>query len=178
MTEEKVILVDAEDNPVGTEAKMQAHLNGDLHRAISILIYNTKGEMLLQQRALTKYHTPGLWTNACCSHPRPGESTLGAAKRRLLEEMGMEAELKEKFTFIYRAVFDNGLTEHELDHVFIGITDTDPAINPDEVNDFKWISMNELMQDISLNPEKYTIWFRIILREMINNYPELITNQL
>lgn len=177
MTEEKVILVDAEDNPVGTEAKMQAHLNGDLHRAISILIYNTKGEMLLQQRALSKYHTPGLWTNACCSHPRPGESTSGAAKRRLVEEMGMEAELNEKFTFIYKAHFDNGLTEHELDHVFIGITDTDPAINPDEVNDFKWISMNELLRDISTNPENYTIWFRIILQEMNNNYPELITNQ-
>lgn len=175
MTEEKVILVDNEDNPVGTKAKMQAHLNGDLHRAISILIYNTKGEMLLQQRALSKYHTPGLWTNACCSHPRPGENNADAAARRLKEEMSLDTELKEVFTFVYQAHFDNGLTEHEFDHVFFGITDKDPDINPDEACDFRWVTMARLLQDVAVNPDNYTIWFRIILQEIANRFPEKIT---
>lgn len=174
MIEEKVILVDVNDNIVGEQEKMQAHVNGNLHRAISVIIFNSEGKMLLQQRAFSKYHTPGLWTNACCSHPRPGEQAHHAARRRLMEEMGLKTVLEEKFSFVYRAHFDNGLTEHEFDHVFFGISDTDPVINPDEAHDFRWIALPDLMNDISLNPEGYTIWFRIILNEISGRYPELL----
>lgn len=174
MMKEKVILVDDNDTVIGEQEKLEAHLKGNLHRAISIIIFNSEGKMLLQQRAFSKYHTPGLWTNACCSHPRPGEQALRAAKRRLMEEMGLTTSLEEKFSFVYRAQFDNGLTEHEFDHVFFGITDSDPDINRDEANDFRWIALPELMNDLSLNPESYTIWFRIILKEITSRYPELL----
>lgn len=177
MMKEKVILVDVNDNILGEQEKISAHVNGNLHRAISVIIFNSEGKMLLQQRAFSKYHTPGLWTNACCSHPRPGEQTYDAARRRLMEEMGLENALEEKFSFIYRAHFDNGLTEHEFDHVFFGISDTNPVINPEEANDFRWIALTELMKEISLNPEDFTIWFRIILKEITERYPELLNTK-
>ncbi len=161
---EQVILVDENDNQIGAEEKLKAHQNGGkLHRCFSILVFNSKGELLLQQRALSKYHCGGLWTNTCCSHPRPGEVTGEAAHRRLKEEFGFDTEFKELFTFIYRAGFDNGLTEWEFDHVFVGTYDGKPDPNPEEIGDYMWISPEELRKDVEENPEKYTPWFRIIL---------------
>lgn len=161
-----VILVNEKDKQIGTEEKMQAHVNGHLHRAFSVLLYNSKDEMLIHKRAVTKYHCPGLWTNACCSHPMPKENREEAAKRRLFEELGYEnIELKEIFTFTYKAKFDNGLTEHEIDTVFKGKTDLNPPkINPDEIEEFKWVSIEELKKDILANPQKYTVWFKEIIK--------------
>lgn len=139
---------------------MEAHEKGVLHRAFSVIIYNSKGEMLLQQRALHKYHSGGLWTNACCSHPRPGENIVDAGNRRLSEEMGLSAELSIKNHFIYQASFDNGLIEHEFDYVLEGKTDLEPVINPEEVNAYKWVGPEELKQSIVDDPELYTFWFR------------------
>ncbi len=166
---EKVILVDENDNEVGTMEKMEAHRKSALHRAISVFIVNSNGEWLLQRRAQSKYHSPGLWTNTCCSHPFPGETNLDAAWRRLKEEMGMETGLKKIFHFIYKAELDNSLTEHELDHVFIGTTDQIPIINIGEVSDWKYISFNELSADMKNNPENYTYWF-IKIAERVNMY--------
>jgi isopentenyl-diphosphate Delta-isomerase len=160
---EEVILVDAHDTCIGTMEKMEAHEKGLLHRAFSILLVNEKGEMLLQQRALEKYHSPGLWTNACCSHPRPNESNTEAADRRLQEELGMTVSLKELFQFTYRAELEYGLIEHEIDHVFWGITNEDPTINLTEVMSYKWISLLELKQDMNAHPEKYTAWFNLLM---------------
>ena len=165
---EEVILVDKDDNQIGTEEKIKAHIDAKLHRAFSILIFNNNKELLLQQRALSKYHCPGLWTNTCCSHPRPGEETEDAAYRRLVEEMGFKTGLQEIFSFIYEAKFDNNLTEHEVDHVFKGIYNTDPVINKEEVNDFKWIKLDDLIKDIEKQPENYTTWFRIIIKKYQN----------
>lgn len=169
MTEEQVILVDEQDNVLGAMEKMEAHLHPALHRAISVFIVNTKGEWLLQQRALGKYHSNGLWTNTCCSHPRPGESSYDAAKRRLDEEMGMLAELSEMFHFIYREQLDNELTEYELDHVFVGVSDQLPQINSDEVHSYKYTAYTELKEDIKNNPENYTVWFLKIV-DRVNEY--------
>lgn len=160
---EEVILVDIEDNPVGKMEKLKAHEEGRLHRAFSILIFNDKGEILLQQRALDKYHSGGLWTNACCSHPYPDESVLEAANRRLMEEMGIETELVFGFKFIYKALLDRGLTEYELDHVYMGNYNGEPVINTNEAVDWKWISFKSLKRDIALYPKNYTIWFLDIL---------------
>jgi len=170
---ENVILVDTNDTPVGQMEKLKAHLKGELHRALSVLIFNSEGEILLQQRAFSKYHTPGLWSNTCCSHPRPGEDSLEAATRRLGEEMGFTTPLIKSFDFIYRAHFDNGLIEHEFDHVFFGTFDGEPVINPEEANDFKWVKLNNLMEDIRSVPENYTVWFRIIMEKMVERFPEL-----
>lgn len=170
---ENVILVDTNDNPVGQMEKLKAHLKGELHRALSILIFNSDGEILLQQRAFSKYHTPGLWSNTCCSHPRPGEDSLEAATRRLQEEMGFTTPLIKSFDFIYRAHFDNGLIEHEFDHVFFGTFDGEPVINPEEANDFEWVKLNNLMEDMRSSPENYTVWFRIIMEKMAERFPEL-----
>ena len=159
MEKEMVILVNEQDEAIGLMEKMEAHEKGLLHRAFSVLIFNSKGEMLLQQRALSKYHSPGLWTNACCSHPRYGETILEAANRRLSEEMGMQAELTVLTHFIYKAEFDNGLTEHELDYVVKGITDNNPIINPDEVNDFRWICPADLTKWVRNTPSDFTVWF-------------------
>lgn len=153
-----VILVDANDNETGTMQKLEAHQKALLHRAISVFICNSNGEWLLQKRALQKYHSNGLWTNTSCSHPFPGESSLDAANRRLWEEMGLKTELTEIFTFIYKEPLDNALTEHELDHVFFGVTDDKPEINPDEVEDWKYISFNDLEADIKKSPNNYTVW--------------------
>lgn len=170
---ENVILVDTNDTPVGQMEKLKAHLKGELHRALSVLIFNSDGELLLQQRAFSKYHTPGLWSNTCCSHPRPGEDSLEAATRRLQEEMGFTTPLIKSFDFIYKAHFDNGLIEHEFDHVFFGTFDGEPVINPEEANDFKWVKLNNLMEDMRSSPENYTVWFRIIMEKMAERFPEL-----
>lgn len=154
-----VILVNEQDEPIGLMEKMEAHEKGLLHRAFSILIFNSNGEMLLQQRALSKYHSPGLWTNACCSHPRNGETILEAANRRLSEEMGMQTDLTILTHFIYKADFDNGLTEHELDYVLRGITNDSPLINQEEVHDYRWINTADLSQWVKSTPSDFTVWF-------------------
>jgi isopentenyl-diphosphate delta-isomerase len=163
---EEVILVNEQDEQTGTIEKMEAHRKALLHRAFSVFIFNAKGEMLLQQRALGKYHSPGLWTNACCSHPRPGEQVEEAACRRLKEEMGIDTSLEKSFDFIYRTEFDNGLTEYEFDHVYTGTYTGD--LNPDkqEVNDYCFRSMDDIEQDLNQRPEKYSSWFKIALPEL------------
>ncbi|WP_291869655.1 isopentenyl-diphosphate Delta-isomerase [Maribacter sp.] len=165
MKEEEVILVNHNDEQIGTMPKMEAHEKALLHRAFSVFIMNDKGETMLQQRAAHKYHSPLLWTNTCCSHQRVGESNIAAGKRRLQEEMGFVAELKEVISFIYKAPFDNGLTEHELDHVMMGQYNETPTINPDEVESWKWMKPEDVKNDIASNPEKYTVWFKIIFEK-------------
>jgi len=162
MEEEMVILVNGQDEEIGTMPKMEAHEKAVLHRAFSVFIMNEKGETMLQQRAADKYHSPLLWTNTCCSHQRAGESNIEAGKRRLNEEMGFETNLEELFSFIYKAPFDNGLTEHELDHVMMGSYEGEPKVNTDEVADWKWMKPSDIKDDISKSPEKYTAWFKII----------------
>ncbi len=163
---EFVILVDNNDQQIGLMEKQAAHIGPHLHRAFSIFIFNSQGELLMQQRALTKYHSPGLWTNTCCSHPRDGETTHEAAKRRLMEEMGMDCEIHEAYSFIYKAPVGQGLTEHEFDHVFIGQSDAIPVINTDEVASWKYMSLEKLQKDIASYPELYTEWFKITFKEM------------
>jgi isopentenyl-diphosphate delta-isomerase len=165
MTEEKVILVNENDEPIGLMEKLEAHEKAVLHRAFSVFILNDKNEVMLQQRAHHKYHSPMLWTNTCCSHQREGESNIEAGTRRLREEMGFSAKLKELFHFIYKAPFDNGLTEHELDHVMIGYYNDEPKINPDEVESWKWMSIEAIKDDIQTQSENYTVWFKIIFDE-------------
>ncbi|MEN8186401.1 MAG: isopentenyl-diphosphate Delta-isomerase [Bacteroidota bacterium] len=165
MIEEQVILVNEKDEQIGLMPKMEAHEKAMLHRAFSVFVFNKKGELLLQQRAADKYHSPKLWTNTCCSHQRDGETNLDAGKRRLQEEMGFVCELNEVFSFIYKAPFDNGLTEHELDHVMVGYYDEDPKVNPEEVGGFIWMTLEEVRNDIKEHPEKYTEWFKIIFKE-------------
>lgn len=160
--EEKVILVDETDQPIGLMEKLEAHQKGLLHRAFSVFIVNSKGEILLQRRALEKYHSPGLWTNTCCSHQRQGESNLQAGERRLWEEMGMRVSLKSLFSFIYKAEMGNGLTEHEYDYVLIGFSDENPEINPQEVSQWKWETPAQIQKHIAQHPEEYTAWFKII----------------
>lgn len=162
MIEEQVILVNDKDEQLGLMPKLEAHEKGVLHRAFSVFIFNEKNELMLQQRALHKYHSPGLWTNTCCSHQRDGESSLSAGVRRLREEMGFEVPLKETTSFIYTATFDNGLTEHEFDHILVGKFNDEPKINEDEVASWKWISMDDLEKGMNENPNQYTAWFKII----------------
>jgi len=164
---EQVILVDEYDQPIGQMEKMEAHEKGLLHRAFSIFIFNTRGELLLQQRAESKYHSGGLWTNTCCSHPRCGESNKVAAIRRLKEEMGMECELNYGFNFIYKAAFADGLIEHELDHVFFGVSDELPEINKTEVESYRYVNLKFLTADINMNPELYTPWLKICLERVV-----------
>ena len=158
---EQVILVNEHDVELGTMEKMEAHLTGTLHRAFSIFIFNAKGEMLLQQRAATKYHNGGLWTNACCSHPLPGEITLTAANRRLQEEMGFTTTLEKAFDFTYKTLFENGLTEHEFDHVFIGTYDGEINANNAEVKDYCFKTISEIESSMQTHPQKFTAWFKI-----------------
>lgn len=157
----EVILVDEQDQPCGVVEKMEAHRRGVLHRAFSIFIFNSQGEMLLQQRAFEKYHSGGLWTNACCSHPFPGEETIQAAIRRLREELGFETKLEKIFDFVYKADFDNGLIEHEFDHVFTGYYEGKIVMNPEEVKDVCYKSMTGIQRDLLEEPAKYTAWFRL-----------------
>jgi isopentenyl-diphosphate Delta-isomerase len=160
---EQIILVDENDNEIGSGEKLEVHQQAKLHRAFSILVFNSKGELLIQQRAKDKYHCPGIWANTCCSHPRVGETTIEAAHRRLVEEMGFDCPLEEKHSFVYKAEFDNGLTEHEFDHVLIGQYNGQISTNPQEVDDSQWISLVELKKDIAVNPSKYAPWFKIII---------------
>jgi isopentenyl-diphosphate Delta-isomerase len=162
MKEENVILVNTKDEQIGLMPKLEAHEKAVLHRAFSVFVLNNNNEIMLQQRAHHKYHSPLLWTNTCCSHQRDGESNIQAGSRRLFEEMGFETELKELFHFIYKAPFDNGLTEHELDHVMIGYYNDAPVINLEEVESWKWMPIEEVRNDMLIHPEIYTVWFKII----------------
>jgi isopentenyl-diphosphate delta-isomerase len=174
VVEEKVILVDANDNPIGLMNKLEAHEKAVLHRAFSVFILNDKNELMLQQRAHHKYHSPLLWTNTCCSHQRENETNIQAGTRRLREEMGFETELKEMFHFIYKAPFDNGLTEHELDHVMLGYYNDIPNINKDEVESWKWVRIEDIKNDMIINPNLYTVWFKIIFEEFYHHFDENI----
>jgi len=169
MKEELVILVDEQDNQIGLMPKMEAHEKAILHRAFSVFIFNNKNELMLQQRALHKYHSPGLWTNTCCSHQREGEGNITAGTRRLQEEMGFVVPLKETTSFIYKAPFDNGLTEHELDHILVGSYDGKPIINQDEVAAWKWMPVEAVKNDIEEHPEVYTAWFKIIFERFYSH---------
>jgi isopentenyl-diphosphate delta-isomerase len=166
---EHVILVDKQDNELGTMEKMEAHQRGLLHRAFSILIFNSKGEMLIQQRAESKYHSGGLWTNACCSHPRPGETIVQAGKRKLLQEMGFVCDLSFSHKFMYKVELENELTEYEWDYVLIGNYDEAPIINPEEAQSWKYQSLDSIKADVHYNPDAYTTWFKLILAQ-----PELM----
>ncbi len=164
--DEFVILVDENDFPSGKMEKIEAHRKGLLHRAFSVFIFNDRGELMLQQRALSKYHSPGLWTNTCCSHPRVGEDTSEAAHRRMKEEMGFDCRMEEKFSFVYQAEVGNGLIEHEFDHVFIGKYNNPPVINPDEAESWKFMKLDDIKKEMHENPENYTVWFRIAFAEV------------
>jgi len=165
---EYILLVDKNDNVIGKEEKIKAHREGKLHRAISIFVFNSKGELLIQKRAKTKYHCGGLWSNTCCSHPRPGEPVEKAVHRRLKDEMGFDCELKEIFSFIYKVKFDNDLFEHEYDHFFIGNFDGEPTPSPEEVDEWEWINLEELKRGIQENPDSYTYWFKISIDKVIS----------
>lgn len=173
MEETKVILVDENDIQTGLAGKLEAHEKALLHRAVSVFIINSRGEWILQRRALDKYHSNGLWTNACCTHPHPGESVFEAAKRRLKEEMGLICNVTWMFSFIYKEKLDNDLTEHELDHVFLGTTDNDPVINTSEVEEWIRIPYEEIDRDIKENPDKYTYWFRMIYERVNKNLDKI-----
>lgn len=164
---ENVILVNKFDEELGLMEKMEAHEKGLLHRAFSVFVLNDDGHLMLQQRAIDKYHSGGLWTNTCCSHPRKGESNEEAAKRRLMEEMGFECPVEKTLEFIYKAELDKGMTEHEYDHLFIGKYNGEPVLNPKEAMAWKWVDINVLANDIDKNPEKYTAWFRIIYQRFL-----------
>lgn len=165
MEEEMVILVDENDVKIGLMPKMEAHKKGVLHRAFSVFVFNDREELLLQQRSFDKYHSPGLWTNTCCSHQRDGESSIEAGKRRLQEEMGFVTDLKETISFIYQSPFDNGLTEHELDHILVGTFNGTPNPNPNEVAAYKWMPLESVKEAMRLDPERYTVWFKIIFEK-------------
>ena len=167
MMEEQVILVDKKDNVIGKAGKLEAHQKGLLHRALSVFIFNSKGEILLQQRAPHKYHTPFLWSNTACSHPRINELVKHAAERRLKEEMGIECNLYYAFNFLYNAKFDNDLIENELDHVFIGFCDEIPKPNPSEVKNYRYINSYDLMNEINENPNIFTPWFKICIDRVL-----------
>jgi isopentenyl-diphosphate Delta-isomerase len=169
----EIILVDDGDNPVGSASKLGAHLDGGrLHRAFSVFVFDPSGNMLLQRRARSKYHFGGLWTNACCGHPRPGEDTGAAARRRLDEEFGFETEIRELFQFTYLATDEaSGLTEYELDHAFHGEFDGEPRPNPEEIEDWRWVRAEDLLADLAANPRIYTPWFRIAAERVLEVVP-------
>lgn len=171
---EQVILVDIEDNVLGTMEKMDAHVLGKLHRAFSVFIFNKNGELLLQQRALDKYHSGGKWTNTCCSHPRLGEETLDAANRRLWEEMGMKCDLQYAFNFTYKAELLDGIEEHEYDHVYFGVSDELPVPDPEEVSAYKYLAMDLLAKDIEQNPAEYTEWLKICFEQVQESTKRLL----
>lgn len=166
----EVILVNSNDEEIGSMEKLEAHQKGLLHRAFSVFIFNDRYELLLQKRALDKYHSGGLWTNTCCSHPSPGDGLLAAAKRRLIEEMGIRAPLEIISSFIYKAAFENGLIEHEFDHILIGRYNDEVEINPMEVMDYKWISITDLNKEVSRHPDEFTIWFLKIYKQVFEQY--------
>lgn len=160
---EEVILVDKNDNTIGTMEKMEAHHRGLLHRAFSVLLFNSEGKVLLQKRSSNKYHSAGLWTNTCCSHPQPGEKIEDATRRRLMEEMGIDVKTEFAYKFIYKTELEAHLIEHEYDYVFIGTYNGEPLINPNEVEDWKYVDINWVRKDIGEHPDKYTYWFRLIV---------------
>lgn len=166
MNTEYVVLVDEQDHEVGTMEKMQAHREGKLHRAVSVIIFNSKKQMLLQKRAAIKYHSAHLWSNTCCSHPRPGEKTLDAAKRRLYEEMGLQCELKEMFNLTYNLKLDSDLNEHEFDHVFAGISDDVPLPDPMEVSDWKYVNVDVIKEELKQDPAQFSGWFKLLFEHI------------
>ncbi len=170
--EDKVILVNETDEPIGQMGKLQAHETGTLHRAFSVFIFNSKGELLLQKRAKEKYHSSELWTNTCCSHPRFGEKTKAAVDRRLMEEMGMKCQTTFAFSFLYRAAMENGLIEHEFDHVYFGYSDEIPSPDKSEVQAWKYVSIKELQEEIIKSPENYTAWLAICLHKVVEHKNE------
>ncbi len=165
----KVVLVDKNDQVLAEMDKVKAHQQGLLHRAFSIFIFNSEGKLLLQQRAQSKYHGGGLWTNTCCSHPQLGENVMDSAKERLLMEMGLKCDLIFSHTFIYKVNVENDLIEHELDHVFIGFQDTHPLINKAEVQAYKWLSIEDIMEDLYQHPDKYTYWFKLAFPQVVRD---------
>jgi len=170
-----VILVDEEDRPVGRREKLAAHESGELHRAFSVFLFDRDGRWLLQRRHPAKYHSGGLWTNTCCSHPAPGERTDEAALDRLMLEMGIAAPIEPAFQFLYRAQFENQLIEHELDHVFVGRFNGAPSPNPDEVCEWRWVETGALMEELDAHPERFTFWFRTVVSRVHQHYTTLAT---
>jgi len=166
--QENIILVDENDNEIGSGEKLEVHKQGKLHRAFSIFVFNSKKKLMLQKRAIGKYHCGGLWTNTCCSHPRVGENLEESTHRRLKEEMGFDCGLQKVFSFLYKSEFDNGLIENELDHVFVGKWDGTPVVSSEEVSDWKWIEVEELRTDIKENPDNYTPWFKVALERVVS----------
>ena len=175
MHQNLVVLVNELDQEVGLMDKLEAHQKGLLHRAFSVLIFNTKNELLLQRRAFGKYHSEGLWTNTCCSHPYPGETIKDAGERRLKEEMGMEVELEEVFQFVYKSQLDNELTEYELDHILVGYSDDTPHLNLDEVSAFAWKNLDEIRTEIIANADLYTAWFKILMTDHFDQLKSIDT---
>ncbi len=175
---DQVILVDTNDNELGFLEKLEAHQKGLLHRAFSVFLFNSHGELLLQKRAQEKYHSDGLWTNTCCSHPRAGESVLAAADRRLKEEMGIESEMREAFSFVYRSEMENGLIEHEYDHVLFGSFDGIPDPNPGEVSGWKYLSLDRIESELGAKPEAYTSWFRICFMQVLEHFHKTYTKKV
>lgn len=169
--EEYVVLVNEHDEEVGVREKLQAHLDGTLHRAISVFLFNDQGELLLQQRHPEKYHSGGLWSNTCCSHPRPGEPVATAAQRRLGQEMGVRCDLQWVFGFVYRSKLERHLYEHEYDHVFVGLFNGTPLPDPSEVFAWRWATTDALQKDIAAHPDRYTYWFRLVLERVLKNRP-------
>lgn len=163
---EQVILVNENDEPIGTMEKMAAHHGAHLHRAISVFITDTQGRWLLQQRTMDKYHSKGKWSNASCSHPAPGEATSAAAHRRLMQEMGLATELTGLFIFKYKAELENNLTEHEIDHVFVGVTNLPPHPNPEEVMAYRYLGFDDLKKEIEAHPDAFSAWFKLIYEEV------------
>lgn len=163
--EEQIILVNEKDLPIGVMGKLEAHQKGMLHRAFSIFVKNKEGKFMLQERAKTKYHSGGLWTNTCCGHPREGEATPAAAHRRLREEMGFDCSLEEVFVFHYQTELDHGLQENEIDHVFVGTFDEEPHMNPEEADNYAWMTRDEIEKDLAEHPEKYTYWFGVAMQK-------------
>ena len=172
-----VVLVNELDEEVGTMEKLEAHQKGMLHRAFSVFVFNDKNELLLQRRAFGKYHSEGLWTNTCCSHPAPGETLVEAGKRRMKEEMGMDIAPEPLFSFIYRAELDNYLIEHELDHVLVAFSDETPHLNPEEAISFKWMSLEEIKKDMAMHPHNYTEWFKIIIEQHFKELSEICAHE-
>ena len=169
-TDEQVIYVNEYDHEVGRGGKLEAHQKGILHRAISVFVFNRKGELMLQKRAKEKYHSAGLWSNTCCSHPHPGEDVTAAAHRRLQEEMGFDCELRRVHHLLYRTEFPNGLVENEYDHMFIGESETVPVLNTEEAEDWKWASPDALNTDIVAHPEQYSYWFKLALNDVLSKH--------
>jgi isopentenyl-diphosphate delta-isomerase len=163
MRAEQLILVDAQDRELGAKEKLQAHVEGVLHRAFSVFVFDAGNRLLLQRRALTKYHSGGLWSNTACGHPRPGETTVEAARRRLREEMGFDCELREAFEFLYRAELDGALVEHEYDHVFVGTHEGEPTPDSSEVEDWRWVTMDELRRCLRVEPQRYSYWLKAVV---------------